>query len=450
MNEFAQSYCRVFSEERLAEFVAKGYLKSHCFPHSVFYLPKCGPDGMKLAQRMIGQNDPNKLWEVVLYAISPVLDEFPSELFFDKELIWHQQQFGRNGQIATANLVVDGNSLYTMVHISDLVQRISRRKEYKTRIENRFKGWHHLLLNSILNFALENDLRKVFSPTAEFALRHTDPKRKPQRELFARVYDRAVHHRYDAVKNGNWWMIGVDENIANIVIPVRKEERTKRAKTICVCHDIEGGLGHTNVDRSFAGRAHEASSRYLDIMLSIEQEFSITATYNIVGCLMNDVREKVEKGGHTVTFHSYDHAGGRDQLGSCRQVDYRIKGYRPSGSRITHDLSDVELCYHNFEWLISSAYSLGMKRPRMENRIVKLPILFDDFAMYEENIAYQEWEQRAVRQIKENDFVAFSLHDCYATYWLPHYKRFLGKIRTLGEFRTMDQVANDVILGSAV
>ena len=40
-------------------------------------------------------------------------------------------------------------------------------------------------------------------------------------------------------------------------------------------------------------------------------------------------------------------------------IDYRIKGYRPAQSRITAELTDANLAFHNFEWLASSRYSLG-------------------------------------------------------------------------------------------
>ena len=50
--------------------------------------------------------------------------------------------------------------------------------------------------------------------------------------------------------------------------------------------------------------------------------------------------------------------------------------------RITAELTDENLCFHNFEWLASSAYSFGFAEPRLQNRIVKIPIHFDDFPMY--------------------------------------------------------------------
>src|SRR5262245_48387928 len=119
------SYFRHVGRDRENEFIESGYKKRHFLPHTTYYLPKCGPDGFKLAKRMYGSCDLEQLWEVVLYADASMVQEFPEELFFDPEVVWHQQQFGKTGQLATANLVVAGSALYSMVHVSDIVQRIS-------------------------------------------------------------------------------------------------------------------------------------------------------------------------------------------------------------------------------------------------------------------------------------------------------------------------------------
>jgi hypothetical protein len=160
------------------------------------------------------------------------------------------------------------------------------------------------------------------------------------------------------------------------------------------------------------------------------------------------VRSTIEKDGHCIAFHSYDHSVYADQLAKCRQVDYRVKGYRPPRSKITPELKDENLCFHNFEWLASSAYSLGMKFPEMRNRIVRIPILFDDFELHRSKMKYEQWEEKAVEMLRQNDFVAFCLHDCYAHYWLPHYREFLRKIMRFGTLKTLNQVADEVILES--
>ncbi len=427
--------------------MARGYKQRCFFPHRIYTLPKCGPDGLKMASRMCNVNDPNQLWEIILYATGSVLDEFPDELFFDDDIVWHQQQMGKRGQIATVNLVVEGNRLYTMNHLSDLVQRISRKREYKTRIENRFKGWPHLLLNGVLSFALENNLHTVFIPTADFVIKHADPKRTVQRELFDRVYDRAVLRHFQAVRNGDWWQIGVSQNLDKIVVPAKGAEYIKQEKIICLVHDIERGLGHLEVDSNFAALANRTAPHYLEEMLRIEQKMKMRATYCVVGSLMTETRERIEGVGHCLAFHSYDHDLKTEQLPRCRTVDYRIKGYRPPQSKTTPELSDENLCYHNFEWLASSQYSLKIEAPIVLNRIVKIPIGFDDFAMHHERINYEDWERQAIATIQRNDFTAFCLHDCYGAYWLPHFAKFLEKIRGMGTFKTLNEVANEIFLG---
>jgi peptidoglycan/xylan/chitin deacetylase (PgdA/CDA1 family) len=236
------------------------------------------------------------------------------------------------------------------------------------------------------------------------------------------------------------------------------EERPAR-KTICVCHDVEKGAGHAGVDPAFARRADATSEAHLDRMLAIERDAGVRATYDVVGMLLADVRDRIEAGGHCLAFHSFDHhletdgngprAGGGDQLARCRAVDYRIKGYRVPQSRMTPELTDENLCFHNFEWLASSAHGWGFDEPRLEKRIVKIPIHFDDFPMHHDGMPWEEWERRALAAIEERDFTAFGLHDCYGDHWLPHYASFLQKLRARGTLRTMTEVADDVFLREA-
>jgi hypothetical protein len=466
---------REVAPERRDEFVAKGYKQRHFFPHRIYYLPKCGPDGYLLARWMCGEGDPNRSWELVLYAVGPVLDEFPPGLFFDDDLIWHRQQFGRPGQVATVNLALQGRDLYSMAHLSDLVQRIPRRREHKTRVEKRFDGWNHMLLNGILNFALERGVERVHTPTASFAMRNTDPARTVQREMFERVYDRNVQRLFPARRDGEWWTIEMQSVRARIVVPELGLERLPDERTICLCHDIERGFGHTHLDDELAAYADQTGAQSLEEMLAIEDELGCRATYNLLGLLFEETRSDIDGGGHCIAFHSYDHEVGRRpltnpvyrlldrwwggrasvarkgqprQLNRCRKLDYRIKGYRPPNSRITSELSDSNLCLHNFEWLASGVPSLRGSTPRMENRLVKIPILIDDFDLYR-GVQYDEWEKRAIEVLGRHDFGSVCLHDCYARFWLPHYRQFLARIQDLGRLRTLDEVAAEVTFANA-
>ncbi len=431
-------------------FLRAGYPSRHFFPHRIRCLPKSGPDGYKLAQSMCDAGGPGELWQIVLHATRPAIDEFPDELFFDSDLLWHQQHFNRVGQVASVNLAARGRILFTMAHQSDLVQRISRLRTYKTRVERVFRGWHHLLLNAIASIAAERGFREIRVPTSRLAMQHTDRARTVQPELFERVYDRAVHHHFRATDVSGWWSIPVATNRSAIVPGLRREEALDFGKTVCVCHDIERGLGHRDIEPEFARRADAEAPAALDQMLTIERDVGVRATYNVVGCFLSEVRERIEREGHDLAFHSYDHDSGQEQLAACRRVDYRIKGYRAPQSKLTAELRDARLCWHNFEWLASSASSLGLTVPKLDDRMVKIPVLLDDFEMHRSGWSFDEWRRRALEAVREHEFVALGLHDCYAGHWLPHYAGFLEEVKALARLRTLNEVAGDLYVAGAV
>jgi hypothetical protein len=452
MSPRVSSAFREVTAERVHEYVAKGHKRRRFFPHRVYHLPKCGPDGFQHALHMCGKDDPAMMRQILLYAAPPVLAAFPMDFYFDDDLIWHRQQFGRPGQVGSANVVLEDATVYSMGHLSDLVQRISRRREHKTKVSKHFRGWSHMLLNAVLGFADERGARRVCTPIAEMAMRHTDPTRQASlgSELFERIYDWTVTDLFAARRDGEWWIIDVAEALDRVLMPERRTETRRHAKTICICHDIERGMGHTEADPALARRAERTSPGDLEEMLRIEAELGVRATYFVVGSLMSELRDGIESARHSLAFHSFDHRLDReDQLTRCRKVDYRIKGYRPPRSRMTAELSDRSLLFHNFEWLASSPRSLGTPVPEMRAGLVRLPIALDDFPMYARELPYELWERDALGRIAGSDFAAISFHDCYAPYWLPHYPSFLEKVRQMGELRTLDEVAAEVILCSA-
>jgi hypothetical protein len=366
-------------------FLNRGYKGRYFFPHRLLYVRRCGPDGFQTARQLLKLHKPCKLWEVILYAIGPVVDEFPDDLFFDDDVMWHQRQLGLRGQIASANLAVEGARLYTFNHLSDLVQRISRRREYKTRVENRFKGWHFMLLNGILNFAVKRDLREVYIPTADLVMQSVDPARREtvQPELFARLYDRDVNALFATRQEGLWWVVDVAANRDRLVVPEKKRlHLASMRKTICLFHDLERGLGHEGIDAELAEYANQHGDRLLQQMLATEAQMQLQTTYNVVGTIWDEVKHQIREGNHCLAFHSYDHSieppkpdltapigllGGLpsplrvflrsakhqlwnrgrgnypSQLDQCRTLDYRIKGYRPPQSVVTPELTDENL-----------------------------------------------------------------------------------------------------------
>jgi hypothetical protein len=512
VGEFLSTF-RIMDEDRREDFFSKGYKKRYFFPHEIYYFPRCAMDGFYFANRMWGINNPNSLWEIILYARQTLIVEFPEELFFDEDIIWHQEHLGKPGQIAAANLIIDGDKLYTLEHISDLVQRIHLRKEYRTRINSCFRHWHHMLLNSVLNFAVENSLKYIYSPTANLLVEKYYPK--VDRRLFDRIYDRDVTMHFEVTQRNGMWIIDVDKNRHKLVVPKIEEKIVKdEKKTICVFHDIERGLGQVEVDPDLTELADNEAAANLQKMLSIEKELNVKTTYNVVGIFLDDVKASLKQDGHCIAFHSYDHQISRqpvtnymgegailklitelgykvtyhvnkvrsklcltpvsyqpmskicrnalnklrkilslplivNQLAECQSVDYRIKGYRPYHNKPTSKISDRDLCYFNFEWTTIDEKTTGAK-PTLENRIVKIPVFCDGHEMYHHNVPYETWENKVVERIKQSRFVAVGLNDCYAHYWLPHYSKFLERINTLGQLKTFNEVANQVFLANAI
>lgn len=456
----AHCFIRCFREaepDALPSFQAAGFKERHFFPHRVYVLPKGGPDGLKLCERMTGIRDPSRLREFVLYARPPVVSQFPSEVYEDDDLQWHQQQFGINGQVACANVVIDDDCLRCYLLISDLVQRVARVPEFRTRIDNRFKGWARLLLNAILIYASENKIETVRSAASSLILRNTDRRRNPKPPLYQRIYD-AVPQELGAKLNGEWWTFDVKHLADRIAALERGIEIDSWPKIVCIMHDVERGIGHLETDPDLASQMDTESRLALDRMLEIERRLGVKTTYNLVGLLYPELHESIKRDGHNIAFHSYDHkvpdelsaADGCEQLAQCRSVDYRVKGYRPAQSKLTPGLNDTNLSEFNFEWLASSGFSLGCgDGPFMTSGIVKIPVHLDDYGMFRDGVPYDQWVSQAFDLIAARDFVVIGLHDCYAPFWLNRYEEFLASVKQRAELITLDEIAARVTLGHA-
>lgn len=435
---------------RVGEFRQLGLKRRYVFPHQLRYLRRPGPDGVRLARRMYGLAETARHYEVVLHASGPSeLREVPRELFFCRDLIWHQQHLGLVGHVAVASVAVDGDRLYTTARFSDLVQRIARRRPYKTRVENLFRGWDHMLLNGIVHLAVELGCRAIVFPTAELAREHTDRARDPQPALFERLYDRHLQP-WTPRREGRAWVVEVDAARRRLVAPEPHTVVEEMAPTICINHDIERGLGHLDEAGDFAAAATREAPAHLAAMLAIEQRLGVIATYSVVGAFLGEVRDRIEAGGHAVAFHSFDHRIERPQLARCRQADYRLPGYRAPGSVLTDDTADGALAFHNFEWLATSRKSFGFAFPRLEHGVAKLPIRTDDFKLHSGRYSYDAWEERLLGTMVDEPFFAFGLHDCYAHHWLPHYEGLLRRVRDIGALRTLDETADLLVRSRAI
>lgn len=452
-----------------------GFRGRHRFPHRLYLLPRGGPEGVKLAARMCDVHDPARLRELLLFAADGHLDDLPDDVFFDTDLMWHGRQLGMRGLAGVATLVVEDSILSVTSMFSDLAQRIHLRRDLKSRVENRVHGWAHLLVNGIVGCAADIGVPAVRFPTARRVLAEIPPHRSPDPTLFERVYDATVRERTEGREDDGWWHVRIAEQAGRTGPLRRGTEPVRNEPVVCIAHDIERDLGHAD-DPDFARACAEPARAALDRMLEAEAAAGVRTTYNVVGRLFDEVGPAIRAGGHALGFHSHGHvvatAPGllrRAQLRSgwfrrhalraataspeylelarCRDVDYRLRGYRPPQSRLSPGLHETHLGFFNFEWLASSAYSLGRASPAMELGIVKIPIHADDYELHRGR-AYGSWWEDVSAGARERRFTAISLHDCYAEHWLDHYPALLARLADNGVFRTFDEVADDVLLAS--
>jgi hypothetical protein len=229
---------------------------------------------------------------------------------------------------------------------------------------------------------------------------------------------------------------------------VAGSEPLAEERTVCVMHDLERGLGHRAEDPELAREAEATADERLAAMLAVEEDTGARVTYNVVGQILPEVRQQIESGGHALAFHSFDHSRD-DQLRRCRELDYRLKGYRLPRSELTAETTDEQLAFHNFEWIASSEASLGVDSPQLRNRIVRLPVTLDDFPLYTGQLAYDEWEKGLLEHVENAPYTALGLHDCYAHLWLPGYPQLLETLRSKARMSTLDEVSADVVMTAA-
>jgi hypothetical protein len=435
-------------------FTARGFDRAEVFSHRVCVIPKRYPDTLLLLNRhgiCELELKAGAFYQMNLYARD--VSDFPRELFTDRGLNWHNQQLGEDGLIAAASLYAQDDALIVVLMQSDLCQQLHRHAELKrtcrTQVQKRFGAWHRMLFNAILDSALYAGFASVYTPAADWLLSRI--KKPVQPDLFRRIYD-SVAARYECRKvtrnSAEYWEVPLMENADRVVrlTPSAPEARkADQRPLICVFHDIE-----ENVDADVS--VGECSDN-LVAMLGIEKSRRVRATYNVVGTCFASKRQQIWNcdNGHSLGFHSFNHdLADETQLTRCRQVDLQVKGYRPPQSKITPELTDYRLSYFNFEWLASGERSLGVKCCTLQNGIVKIPILTDDYPLFTGSQDYAEWEHRLLECARTRSFLAFSLHDCYGKFWINHYDALLEKLAAIGSFVTAEELSNRVFRENSI
>ena len=436
-----------------ASFVRMGLAPRNTFSHYAILIPKAYPDSRLLLERR-GISD-RVLKTGVFYQLNLYTSEFyglPDELFTDPEINWHRQQFGQKGLVASAGLWARGSRMIISTLQSDLCQQLHRHRQlgrsYKTRVETRFKYWRRLLFNAVMDACLDGDIGVLYSPTGRQIVAHTRKRIEPG--LFHRIYDTPTDE-YECQRilhqGSEYWKIPIKRNAARIVrlrLDSLSAANVVPTRGICVFHDIE-----ENIDTAISAAECQ---RNLERMLRIELEFGLSATYCILGKIFDRARNLILDSNryHAIGFHSADHNLARmDQLPRCRDIDLRVRGYRPPKSQITRELTDENLTYHNFEWLASSSRSFGYNDGILQNGIVKIPIHQDDHSLFAGRKDYAQWESELLERVRSSPLVGFSLHDCYAGRWLDRYPALLEKLSRLGKFATADEVSDRMYLAAA-
>src|SRR5438034_1554740 len=174
----------------------------------------------------------------------------PAELFTDREVNWHGQQFGRIGLVAAAGLHLQASSATIAVLQSDLCQQLYRQTELRracrTRLEIHFKRWYVILFNAILDFCAGRGLVVLYCPTGDQVVRNTQRPVSPA--LFKRVYDFPAK-RYRARKatlgGAEYWEIPLAENAERIVRLASIQQGVVSSDLrpeIAIFHDIEENI----------------------------------------------------------------------------------------------------------------------------------------------------------------------------------------------------------------
>jgi len=357
---------------------------------------------------------------------------------------------GRTGLIASAGLYIAGRACYITTLQSDLCQQLYRHAELtaacKTQVEARFHRWYRLLLNAVLDYCIDLGLDTVLCPTGSTIFKYRAKPLLPT--LFYRIYDDPPNWLAcprTRLGHAEFWAVHLSDNAGRIVRLARRESAAAcvSARGSCVFHDIEGP-GDTAMSADDCDRA-------LSSMLDRESEAGIEATYSVVGTMFRHVKPRLAAHKvRSIAFHSYNHCIGEGaQLKRVREIDLRVKGYRPPQSIITQEVTAASLTYYNFEWLLSSSQSLRTLAPLLHNGIVRIPVHLDDYPLYAQKLPLGAWINHVADLLSSPlPVVVIGLHDCYARSWMPEYPRLLEWLKSRGEVWTCDRIAEAAFLQS--
>lgn len=479
-------------------FTQRGYKGRYFFPHRVCYVPKPFPEQRLLARTQWGLDSCDNLFGALLYAGPEQADEFPEDVWLDRKVMVHGMHLGRPGLVASAYLYIDGDTLYTDEHQSDMVQRIGERKEHRNLVVRRFGSWHYLLLNSVLHFAAMRGLREVHVPTAERVL-SSYIHHAINTDLIERLYDRDITLHHLAERRGDRWVIDIRANRDRLVaLHARSEPLGLPERRVCLLHDIASATQH-DFSKPPAG---------LDALLSAERDVGVHTTYCVPGVMLDACRQRIDGAGHDLALRSYlpgpyrrrsrhtddegpamrsatqlyrrlvhrlrrlglvkqgetptvskrandfmnrlRRAAGRPPVLSaphlCRAVDFYIKGYRPTPGDLAAGLDEALLRELHFEWLLIDGLPADAE-PVYDHGLLRIPThrLLKDAPP--DASAFEQLRADLLAGIDRRPLSVIGLPDPNGSSWRDRYADLLRALRDRAELVTAEDVANAFHLG---
>lgn len=189
---------------------------------------------------------------------------------------------------------------------------------------------------------------------------------------------------------------------------IKRRQRALQLDQSCglltIFHDYEGEYART--DKA------EASLYGVTKILDLEEQFGIKATYNIVGKLMLDVpdiMQRIIEGGHDVASHSHAHdilallnrAELEQDIRSMKEVfsgyGLKLTGVRSPQSRWSFLQTKVML-ENGLEWSAENdnGYVPFIIRKKLSRTLIRLPIILDDWEYMSGNISPDEMYHKLV------------------------------------------------------
>jgi hypothetical protein len=428
-------------------FLRAGFARRHAFSHEVAVVPKRYPDALlHLRQHNVPLSTivHGVFKQINVYATN--ISKYPEELFRDLNVNWHGQQCSRLGLIAAAGLFLPNHHIAIITTMqSDVCQQLYRhpslKSSCKTQIDKWFERWYRLLLNAVVDFCNDHSIGRLYVPTSGTVLQRVPRAVSPA--LFVRIYDDPslwLQCTRRSLFGTEYWEIPIDAN-QGIFVPLEPTsgDSRKPIRGVCIFHDVEA-----NVDTLVSP---SDCLHWLNAMLDIETQMGLSLTYSVLGKLLPALRPLFQKHGiRSLALHSFDHQiGSLNQIRQVRRIDGKIHGYRPPQSKITPELTDFNLSFYNFEWLLSSAGSIGLTEPQLQNYIVKIPVHMDDYPLQTGRYSINEWIGRLRSLLDSNiSLVTIGTHDCYARQWLEYYPQVLRECIAKGPIWNCDDIADTV------